>query len=454
MTSTYDLTVAEVVRVRIWPMIGFALVALALMGAAALYYGDRISPFSGESTTTVALGPAPPVVEPVTYEQVSEEIARDKNAATPFTAKPVPAARPFAFSGGSLDLSRAVDCLASAIYYEAGAETIAGQKAVAQVILNRTRHPAYPRTVCGVVFQGAERRTGCQFSYTCDGSIVRRKPSDGTWQNLRALSRQMIGGEVYAPVGWATHYHTNWVLPVWSARLDKVRQEGTHLFFRWNGYWGTPAVFRNGGGSGEAAQARMVALSPFHRTAATLAEAETLAQMMASLGSGSATGDVVFSDLTGGQFILAIDPGSDASLLVGLAERTCGDRAFCKIMAWPKGAAVPARFPVDDAQFEAMAFGYLRNRENNFEKPLWNCALYPREDKRQCTRRRVVIDGKAQQLIPINPDQPAPAKVTVTTPTPDKNGLRPMNPEDAAAPSAKSATGPRTADRRIPGRGD
>jgi hypothetical protein len=441
--------------VRGWPLIGIGVVLIALMVAAALMYGGKFPGFNSKDGATVALGPAPPAVEPMIFQHVSEDVAKAKNAAIPFTTKPIPPATAFRFVGGGLDLARAVDCLASAIYYEAGAETIDGQKAVAQVILNRVRHPAYPSTVCGVVFQGSERRTGCQFSYTCDGSIVRRKPSESYWTNLRALARQMIGGEVYAPVGLATHYHTNWVLPVWSAKLDKVRQEGTHLFFRWNGYWGTPGAFRGSGGSGEPAQARMVALSPFHRTPETLAEAQTLATLMASLGTGIAGGDSVFSDADGGQFILAIDPGSDASLLVGLAERTCGDRAYCKVMAWPKGTAMPTRLPVDDSQFGAMAFSYLRNRANEFEKPLWNCAIFPRDDKHQCIRKRVVIEGKAQELIPMAPDPGPPVKDSAAAaPGLNRNGLRPINPDDGSNPDDRPPPVARTSERRIPGRSE
>ncbi len=440
---------------RRWLLLLVGLITIALMLAASWGYRGQYPSYVEAGRATAAAGPAPPPVEPMIYQQVSEDVAIAKNAETPFTTRAVPAAAPFRFAGGGTDLARAIDCMASAIYYEAGAETLAGQKAVAQVILNRVRHPAYPRTVCGVVFQGAERRTGCQFSYTCDGSIIRRKPSESYWTNLRAIARQMIGGEVYAPVGWATHYHTNWVLPVWSARLDKVRQEGTHLFFRWTGYWGTPGAFRGSGGAGEPAQSRMVALSPYHRTPETMAEAQTLATLMASLGSGTATGDAVFADPDGGQFILAIDPGADASMLVGLAERTCGDRAYCKVMAWSKNGAMPLRLPVDDAQFGAMAFSYLRNRANEFEKPLWNCAVFPREDKRQCIRKRVVIEGKAQELIPMAPDpSPSPSASVVAAETLDRNSLRPVEPDggrDLAKPSPPAA---RTADRRIPGRGE
>ena len=141
-------------------------------------------------------------------------------------------------------------------------------------------------------------------------------------------------------------------------------------------------------------------------------------------------------------------------MLVGLAERTCGSVDYCKIMAWPKGVAMPNRLPIDDTQFGTMAFSYLRNRANDFEKPLWNCALFPRDDKRQCIRKRVVIEGKAQELIPMNADPIMPVKDALAAPGLNKNGLRPINPDDGPAASGRPPPVARTAERRIPGRGE
>jgi hypothetical protein len=143
-----------------------------------------------------------------------------------------------------VDKQRAIECLTSAIYYEAAIEPLAGQKAVAQVVLNRVRHPAYPNSVCGVVFQGAERRTGCQFTFTCDGALA-RTPMPSLWKQARQIAEAALSGSVYKPVGWATHYHTNWVVPYWSSSLVKAALVGTHIFYRWTGGWGTGPAFRN-----------------------------------------------------------------------------------------------------------------------------------------------------------------------------------------------------------------
>ncbi|MEW4447658.1 cell wall hydrolase [Qipengyuania sp. JC766] len=152
------------------------------------------------------------------------------------------AARAFSLSGSSLSQGRAIDCLAKAVYYEAASEAIGGQRAVAQVVLNRVAHPSYPNSVCGVVFQGSERTTGCQFSFTCDGSM-RRVPSVAGMARARMVARDALNGMVYRPVGLATHYHTVWIYPYWAPSLDHIGTIGAHRFYRWKGSAGTAGAF-------------------------------------------------------------------------------------------------------------------------------------------------------------------------------------------------------------------
>ena len=125
----------------------------------------------------------------------------------------------------------AAECLAMAITYEAGLEPVAGQEAVAQVILNRVRSGAYPDTVCGVVWQGAERRSGCQFTFTCDGSL-RRPRSTAAMAAARAVAVRVLAGETPDHVRGATHYHASYVAPYWAPSLTRVRQIATHIFYR------------------------------------------------------------------------------------------------------------------------------------------------------------------------------------------------------------------------------
>ena len=153
------------------------------------------------------------------------------------------AARPFSTARASaVDRARALECLTAAIYYEAASEPDAGQRAVAQVVLNRVRHPAFPATVCGVVYQGSERR-GCQFSFACDGAMA-RMPSRAGWARAAGNAWAALAGGVYAPVGLATHYHTFAVRPAWNRGLVMTDVVGAHFFHRWKGWWGTGAAFR------------------------------------------------------------------------------------------------------------------------------------------------------------------------------------------------------------------
>ncbi|RNJ63692.1 MAG: cell wall hydrolase [Porphyrobacter sp. IPPAS B-1204] len=125
----------------------------------------------------------------------------------------------------------AAQCLALAITYEAGLEPAQGQEAVAQVILNRVRHTAYPDTVCGVVWQGAQRRTGCQFTFTCDGSL-RRPRNAAAMAGAWAVAARVLAGQTADHVRGATHYHADYVSPYWAPSLTRVRQIARHIFYR------------------------------------------------------------------------------------------------------------------------------------------------------------------------------------------------------------------------------
>ena len=127
------------------------------------------------------------------------------------------------------DRMRATLCLASAIYYEAATESDEGQRAVAQVVLNRVRHREWPNTVCGVVYQGSDR-PGCQFSFACDGAMA-RGPMVAHWIRARRHAEAALAGEIYAPVGSATFYHTLQVAPEWRLRMTPVTIVGAHIFY-------------------------------------------------------------------------------------------------------------------------------------------------------------------------------------------------------------------------------
>ena len=231
----------------------YAIVCLAVLAAAVLLVSARFGALahgaysiqspqrSDIRLVPQAAAPAPPVA--MIVKQVDPEDALRINSEIPIASGPNPAAAPFSMGKASAATrERALDCLTAAIYYEAARESPDGQRAVAQVVLNRVRHPAFPSSVCSVVYQGSTLPTGCQFTFTCDGSLLR--PAERSyWQRARAIAAAALNGAVFAPVGMATHYHANYVVPVWAPNLVKDAAIGAHYFYRWKGNWGTPAAF-------------------------------------------------------------------------------------------------------------------------------------------------------------------------------------------------------------------
>ncbi|MEM6973569.1 MAG: cell wall hydrolase [Pseudomonadota bacterium] len=122
-------------------------------------------------------------------------------------------------------------CLAEALYFEARGESVVGQIAVAEVILNRVDSRRYPGSVCGVINQGIENLNACQFSYNCDGkaeTITEVK----MYERLGKIAWMMLEGRPRTLTGQATHYHADHVLPSWARRLQKTARIGEHLFYR------------------------------------------------------------------------------------------------------------------------------------------------------------------------------------------------------------------------------
>ncbi|CCW16304.1 hypothetical protein EBBID32_6370 [Sphingobium indicum BiD32] len=352
----------------------------------------------------------PPPVEPVAVYALPADRARALNATIPFSRLSNPAARPFHFEGSMTDMARAVDCLAAAQIYEAGDDAV-GQRAVAQVVLNRVRHPAFPGTVCGVVFQGQERATGCQFTFSCDGAL-NRTPSPAVWDRARAIARAALAGDVFKPVGYATHYHTDWVVPYWSGSLDKLTRVGTHLFFRWRGWWGTPPAFRAYGTSGgEPLIGRIARFSTAHETGGAMmldapealvagggkagGAAELAAKPQEAIGIDSLGKTIAGVRLIGvvpvaDTFLVELGGGTSADSWPKIARTFCAGRQWCRIMAWRPGGA-PAGLPLAPGQIETMSFAYIHSAVTGLQRALWNCDQNPRADKRDCMRRRVPI---------------------------------------------------------------
>lgn len=129
-------------------------------------------------------------------------------------------------------------CLAEAIYFEARGESEEGQVAVGQVVLNRVKNPAYPDTICGVVYQNKNKRNRCQFSFACDG-LADRISQPGAWKTAEKVAKDVIGGKQYLKmVDASTHYHATYVKPRWAKAMVKRGQIGEHIFYKtYGGSW-------------------------------------------------------------------------------------------------------------------------------------------------------------------------------------------------------------------------
>ncbi len=225
------------------------LAGLSLLGAmmppsrpAALVaeISPALAPLSATfvPATPAALAATLPIPQAPAQPALAPDQAFAINAAMPISTLANPRATPFMLSAGDApSRARALDCLTAAIYYESASESDEGQAAVAQVVLNRVRNPAFPKSICAVVFDGAadhgglNGNGGCQFTFACDGAM-NRAPSPAGWQRARRAAQKALAGGVAPAVGWSTHYHTQWVAPAWAPTLLKTAVIGAHIFYR------------------------------------------------------------------------------------------------------------------------------------------------------------------------------------------------------------------------------
>lgn len=345
------------------------LVAMvAALGTVALSLAA--GPLTDRATMPDMARAVPPRPYPLAFLPVEPDEAQKLNAAIPF--RPLgPAARPFFLTGDPLDRERALDCLSSAMWYEAG-DDARGQYAVAQVVLNRVRHPAFPTSICGVVFQGSERNTGCQFTFTCDGALG-RIPSPGGMGRTRQRAEEMLGGRVAPEVGLATHYHTDWVHPVWSPELEKIAQVETHLFFRWGNGWGGPSVMRQRYAGAEPVAAGLAMLFPAHQP--TTSTDLTLPPELAGATHGPPGPSRAPGVLGEGRFEVFLSPLRNGNVQAMAALDLCGDRARCSITGYLDSGEI-TRGPV--------VFTFERDREAKIERARWDCTRFRRPTTTQC----------------------------------------------------------------------
>ena len=122
-------------------------------------------------------------------------------------------------------------CLAEALYFEARGESVKGQFAVAEVIMNRVDSKLFPNSICGVIHQGTGRKYACQFTYTCDGhpEVIREKAA---YARVAKVANIMAQGGARPLTSGATYYHTHRVSPSWSRKFARTTSIGFHHFYR------------------------------------------------------------------------------------------------------------------------------------------------------------------------------------------------------------------------------
>lgn len=364
--------------------LGLGMVVLTIVGTTAAMWPSGNEPGVVLPQATVSAGSPAMMPPPLTSlpalpgqadalgaPPLSEDDAFARNAAVPFVTGAIAPAASFQFTGGAQDRSRAVDCLALAAMAEAGSGD-EGQRAVMQVVLNRVRHPAFAHTICGVVFEGSQRASGCQFTFTCDGSL-NRPYSNGAWQSARRRASAALDGYVYSKVGTATHYHTDWVYPYWSPSLDKVARVDTHLFFRWKGYWGTWASFRSGYGGGE------TALTELMQQAGAEPESDAIIPVMRKADKA---GNVIRKP-EGGAFLIGYASLPSAAQALATARKLCGGSGYCQVMGWADRSAMPLGFPVSPAARARLSFSYVLDARNT-EIVLYDCRMFTGIERDHC----------------------------------------------------------------------
>lgn len=313
------------------------------------------------------------------------QLARAFNASVPITRGALVPAQPFYLDASFADRARALDCLAAADFYEAGGDP-SDQRAVAQVVLNRVRHVAFPATICGVVFDGADRPTGCQFTFTCDGSLARRRPTPSAWQQARRVAAEMLLGRVDATVGQATHYHTDWVSPVWDRTMDKLAIVKTHLFFRWRGASGGPSAFTKRYAGSEPRIVRLAALSAAHSGIDDGVAGTELASFAAAVPQ-VAPAPPAPSLRDQGVFLVTLPAGATPDSFRRMAEQQCAGLSDCRFVGWTDPARRADTLPLPGSAVDAISFTFVRHSDQKAGRAQWNCAEFPRVNIGECLQR-------------------------------------------------------------------
>lgn len=370
-----------------------ALLAAGLVLAIVLSSSPSGAPIVVHTDEGEVVVTTPPPEPPAAiFADEAPDVARASNAAVPVETGGLQAAKPFRYEGTPVDRAAAAACLTAAVLYEAGDDP-PGEKAVAQVVLNRLRHPAFPKTVCGVIFQGSERRTGCQFTFTCDGALA-RVPNPASWDRARKIADAALTGTVDKSVGTATHYHTDWVVPYWRSSLQKIAIVHTQIFYRWPGVWGSRGVLTGRLAQGEQPGpivARWASLKPDDLPPGVFGaplkqEGPVPAGLQVEgVPPASLNGAIIrLKDEDAGQFVLQLSPNAAPTSFPITAFNLCGDKLECMVFGWTSAADVPRSLPVLPWMMKDLAFAYRKSKTLGIAQSYWDCSRFPRPLPSQC----------------------------------------------------------------------
>lgn len=215
------MSVAQAAVRRCHRVVLSAVIGVAAFGAAAATVAPNPAPAAPQLQAQAASLTALPMprIEPVVIAPVVPEPKPAEILTASLTADPLPHTE--------------MTCLAEAVYYEARGESLEGQRAVAEVVLRRTKDHRFPSTVCGVVYQGAHRRGACQFSFACDGVGHGRRDKLAWQRAVEVAEYEAVGaGRHSDTTAGAQYFHTTRVNPPWSRRFIRTARIGTHIFYR------------------------------------------------------------------------------------------------------------------------------------------------------------------------------------------------------------------------------
>jgi hypothetical protein len=351
--------------------------------APALAVGNSAAPSTGGiATTSTNL-----VKMPGVGQGALGAVRTDGSFPANFEPANLALAKPFFFRGSGSDREMAVNCLSAVAWYEAGNDD-AGQRAVIQVVLNRLKHPSFPKSVCAVVFQGAQRRTGCQFTFTCDGSLARRVPSERAWALARGRAEAALDGAVDPAVMQATHYHADYVVPWWSSQLLALSKIGAHIFYRWpgaqGGLSGHPVARLDGdlaleskalGSARSLADSAQFKSGPNPAAGPFTAAGAELVQLR-DAGSAPAARP--------GALFLTVNVGEPSGRWAMAALNRCAGRKDCLAVGYGGGAIDLEAQAASFAQRERPLFLFVRDSISGTDLALWDCNRVPRPNAKQC----------------------------------------------------------------------